>query len=76
MTTLKTFLDRCDRYRGQRGISESYLSRLLFNDGKVVGALRGGGNITLSRLDRAQAELLRLERELPLRGAERASKAA
>ncbi|MDZ4321123.1 MAG: hypothetical protein U1A07_20175 [Phenylobacterium sp.] len=40
MTTLKSFLDRCERYRERRDIAESYLSRLLFNDGKVVGALR------------------------------------
>lgn len=76
MTTLKSFLDRCDRYRERRDITESYLSRLLFNDGKVVGALRRGGNITLLRLDRAKVELQRLERELAARDEERARKAA
>lgn len=61
MTTLNDFLQRCEGYRKRRRISPSYLSRLLFNDGKVIGALNRGGNITLARLARADAELQRLE---------------
>lgn len=64
MTTIESLLKRCDAYRARRGISDSYLSRLLFDDGKIIGALRRGSDMTSRRLERAHAELARLESAL------------
>ncbi len=58
MTTTAAFLDRVDAARGLLGHSDSYLSRLIFDDGKVVGRLRAGsGSVTIARLERADLAL-------------------
>lgn len=65
MTTTASFVQRCETYRARRGISRSYLSRLLFNDGKTLEGLRtGAADVTVRRLDRAATVLGELERAL------------
>jgi hypothetical protein len=64
MTTIDAFLSRCRSYRSRRGISTSYLSRLLFDDGKVLDALDGGADVTTRRLSRAETLLGEFERAL------------
>ena len=64
MTTIDRFVSRCADYRRARCISETYLSRLLFDDGKVIGSLRDGADITVRRLSRADIVLGELERAL------------
>ena len=64
MTTVADFVERCRAYQAQRGISGSYLSRLIFDDGKVLDALAGGADITIRRLARAEVLLGEFERAL------------
>ncbi|HQT53578.1 MAG TPA: hypothetical protein PKX06_08860 [Phenylobacterium sp.] len=65
MTTIQAFLIRCDGYRHGRGISQSYLSRLLFDDGKVIDGLRSSAcDVTTRRLQRAEVLLGEFERAL------------
>lgn len=68
MTTIASFLSRCDAYRLEREISGSYLSRLLFDDGKVLEALADGADVTVRRLTRAETLLGEFERALKRRG--------
>lgn len=60
---LNHFLDRASRYCAARGISESRLGTLLFNDGSKFAALRAGRDVGVRRLERAAEELARLEAE-------------
>lgn len=65
MTTTEAFLMRCDDYRERRGIALSYLSRILFDDGKTLEALRSGhAGLTVRRLARAETILREFERAL------------
>jgi hypothetical protein len=61
---LDHFLDRASRYCAARGISESRLGTLLFNDGNKFAALRAGRDVGVRRLERAAEELARLEAEV------------
>jgi hypothetical protein len=65
MTTIDRFLVRCDAYRGRRGITTSYLSRILFDDGKTLDSLRAGtAGLTVKRLARASIVLGEFERAI------------
>lgn len=64
MTTIADFVERCRAYQARRGISGSYLSRLLFDDGKVLDALASGSDITIRRFARAEVLLGEFERAL------------
>lgn len=65
MNTISRFVDRCEAYRASRRITLSYLSRLLFNDGKVIASLRdGSADVTTRRLLRAESLLGEFERAL------------
>jgi len=58
MTTIAAFIDRIDMALPALGHSESYLSRLIFDDGKVIGRLRAGtSGVTVARLEKASAAL-------------------
>ena len=61
---LHHFLDRASRYCAARGISESRLGTLLFNDGNKFAALRAGRDVGVRRLERAAEELARLEAQV------------
>lgn len=61
MTTLDDFIAQVDASLAVLGHSESYLSRLVFDDGKVIGRLRAGlSGVTVARLDRAKLALAHL----------------
>ena len=61
MTTLNEFMAQVDAALAVLGHSESYLSRLVFDDGKVIGRLRTGvSGVTVARLDRAKLALTQL----------------
>jgi hypothetical protein len=61
MTTIADFIAEADRARAKLGHSESYLSRLVFDDGKVLGRLRSGAaSVTVARLDKARSTLGKL----------------
>jgi hypothetical protein len=63
-TLLAVFLGRCETYRLARGISRSYLSRLLFDDGKILGRLTDrGADISVRRLANAEDKLSGFERQ-------------
>lgn len=65
MKPIYRFIERCDAYAERRGISRSYMSRLLFDDGKVLDAIaKGTADITHRRLQRARATLGEFERAL------------
>lgn len=67
-TTIQRFVARCDAYSASRRIKASYLSRLLFDDGKVIEALRAGSDVTVRRLERAEILLGEFERALAKTG--------
>lgn len=56
-------LTRVKSYADARGQSVSTISRKLFNDGKTIARLEGGGQCTLKTLETAKARLAELERE-------------
>lgn len=61
MTTLDDFIAQVDAALAVLGHSESYLSRLVFDDGKVIGRLRAGvSGVTVARLERARSSLAQL----------------
>lgn len=61
MSDLQTFLDRCDRFAEERGWRRSTLSTRLFNDGGRLDQLASGRDIGVRRLDRAKADLSKME---------------
>ncbi|WP_313044858.1 hypothetical protein [Brevundimonas sp.] len=61
MTTTSNFLAKVDAAQAVLGHTDSYLSRLIFDDGKVVARLRSGtGSVTIARLEKATAALAAL----------------
>lgn len=61
---LHHFLERAGRYCQARGISESRLGTLLFNDGAKFASLRAGRDVGVRRLQRAAERLTEMERDL------------
>lgn len=57
METYAAFLQDVSFYCERASIAESTLSRRLFNDGKVIGKLRGGKEVTVSNFIRARSTL-------------------
>lgn len=51
MSIVSDFLRVVDNYVAATGQSESYLSSQIFNDGKVISALRSGKTITAKRVE-------------------------
>lgn len=51
MSIVSDFLHVVDRYVAVTGHSEKYLSSQIFNDGKVIPALRSGKTITAKRVE-------------------------
>ena len=49
MSTVATILTLSDRYCEALEIAPSTLSTRVFNDGKIIGRLRDGGDITTGR---------------------------
>ena len=56
-------LTRCEVFCETRRMSSARLSTLLFGSGVTIERLRGGGNVTVRVLERAEARLVRLERD-------------
>lgn len=65
MEALKTFLERVADFENRAPWAESTLSRKLFDDGKTLGRIRRGGNVTVRTMERARARLDHLESTLP-----------
>jgi len=61
--TTKTLLTALEDFADRSGQSISTLSRKLFNDGKTVGRLREGGQLTPRTLEKARERLDQLERD-------------
>lgn len=59
----QTLLSALEDFANRTGQSISTLSRKLFNDGKTVERLRGGGQLTPRTLEKAQERLNELERD-------------
>jgi hypothetical protein len=54
-----------DAFLAQSGMAETTFGRLAVNDGKFLGRLRTGGNLTISTVDRVRAFLTSHPRRLP-----------
>jgi hypothetical protein len=63
--TVPELLTRAKAFAEARGYEESYASRKIFNDGKKLKRLRGGGPIQTDTLERAFKRLDELEKEPP-----------
>ena len=63
MTQIEDFVARAEAHATKTGQSLSTISRKLLNDGKGLARLKEGGQCTLKTLEKAQAELSRLEAE-------------
>lgn len=65
---VEAFLQRADAYAERAGRRLSYVSRQIFNDGKRIDRLRGGGGIQVDTLERAHEKLQKLEDQFAMRG--------
>lgn len=63
MTQLSEFIARAEAFAAESGQSISTVSRKLFNDGKAISRLSGGGQCTLKTMEQAQIRLAALEAE-------------
>lgn len=54
MTTLQLFLREIDAFCREAAISESTFSRRVANDGKFVGRLKEGADLTVGTMDRVR----------------------
>jgi hypothetical protein len=64
------FITRCDQFCALRGASRSWLSKRLFHDTFRLDELATGeSDVGVRRLERATADLARLESEAPHKGA-------
>jgi hypothetical protein len=62
--TIADFIERCDKFAAQRGVSRVWLSKKLLADHRRLDKLaRGEADIGVQRLERAADDLSALERE-------------
>jgi hypothetical protein len=54
MSTQVKFLDEIEQFLRERGIAETTFGRRAVNDGKFVGRVRAGHNLTLMTMDRVR----------------------
>lgn len=53
MKTIDTLLLLANTYCAAMALSESRVSTIIFNDGKILGRLRAGAEITVGRAEKA-----------------------
>jgi len=57
MVDIEQFFDLVNRYAKAKDISEATVSIQLFNDGKRMRVLRGGGDVGVRKVERAVRQL-------------------
>ena len=55
MSTITAVLSEIEAFCKEAGIAEATFSTRAVNDGKFVGRLRGGANVTVALVDRVRA---------------------
>lgn len=63
--TIAAFVERSKTYAERAGLKPSTVSRKIFNDGKYLDRLAGGGDIGVQTLEQAEERLAELEESLP-----------
>ena len=53
MSNIASLITLCESYAVAKGIGLPRLSTIVFNDGKVIGRLKDGADITVGRLENA-----------------------
>lgn len=57
MNAITQLLRLIDEYQRATGLTEATVSTHVFNDGKKLGAIRGGGDLSTGRFERVMAHL-------------------
>ena len=64
MSTQAQLLAEIEAFLSQRRMAETTFGRLAVNDGKFVGRLRGGANMTLATVEKVRRYLASQAREV------------
>jgi hypothetical protein len=68
MPTVDALLAEIDKFLSETGWADSTFSRRAVNDGKFVGRLRHGADVTLTTVDRVRAYITKEREALNAKG--------